>query len=258
MPPRTPSFPTIHRPRAPRLLRPASHHLCRPWRSTLASTPGVRSPAPPRSSPSRPPSAPWNATTTWSCTTASAATVEHLDELFRQGQAFEYLANARCILPIGSFPDFWPIMLQARANNVTAGDVLRWSMDEVLAWQPAWMPSRRREIGSDGPRLMGIGDDPDDVSSKASGRAIDLLWLGGQIVVSGRRGNDKLYTLTERHLPPSIRRQLVTRTRRSGRRCPLRPWSTPEVHPDTNQPWRAKLLERYLRPFGIADTGDFR
>ncbi|NLN29409.1 MAG: winged helix-turn-helix domain-containing protein [Firmicutes bacterium] len=183
---------------------------------------------------------------------------EHLDELFRQGQALEYLANARCILPIESFPDFWPIMLQARANSETAGDVLRRSMDEVLAYAARVDAFSPREVGSDGPRLMGIGYNPDDVSSKASGRAIDLLWLGGQIMVSGRRGNDKLYTLTERHLPPSIRQQLVHVPAAPAADAPLRPWSPPEVRPDTNQPWRAMLLERYLRAFGIADTGDFR
>lgn len=183
---------------------------------------------------------------------------EHLEQLFEHGDAFEYLANARCILPIESFPDFWPIMLQARANNETADETLRRSMDEVLAYASKVDSFSPREVGNEGPRLMGMGYNPPDVSSKASGRAIDLLWLGGQIMVSGRRGNDKTYSLTERHLPSHIREQLADASVSPSEEAPLRPWSTPEVHPDTDQPWRAMLLERYMRAFGTADTGDFR
>lgn len=183
---------------------------------------------------------------------------EHLDQLFARGQAFEYLANARCILPIEAFPDFWPIMLQARANAQTADETLRQSMEEVLRHAAVVDAFSPREVGNDGPRLMGIGYDPADVASKASGRAIDLLWLSGRIMVCGRRGNDKLYTLTERLLPQHLREQLPEEALEPSDQALLRPWSMPNVHHDTHQPWRGMLMNRYMHAYGLADLGDFR
>ncbi|HEX6989898.1 MAG TPA: crosslink repair DNA glycosylase YcaQ family protein, partial [Bacillota bacterium] len=130
---------------------------------------------------------------------------EDLEGLFSQGRAFEYLANARCILPVESFTDFWPIMLQARANASLADDTLRQVMADVLAHVRAHGATAPRDVGGDGPRLMGVGYNPPDVASKASGRAIDLLGLGGHLRGAGRRGNEKVYDLTERVLPGEVR-----------------------------------------------------
>lgn len=183
---------------------------------------------------------------------------DDLEDLFAQGRVFEYLANARCILPVESFADFWPIMLQARANAARAGDTLRQVMAGVLSHIRRHGPTAPREVGGDGPRLMGIGYNPPDVSSKASGRAIDLLWLGGLLMVAGRRGNEKTYDLTERVLPPGIRRKLPRTEVSPGDDAPLRPWSAPVVAPGGRAPWAGMLLDRYLAAYGLADPGDFR
>ncbi|HEX6990057.1 MAG TPA: crosslink repair DNA glycosylase YcaQ family protein [Bacillota bacterium] len=183
---------------------------------------------------------------------------EDLEGLFSQGRAFEYLANARCILPVESFTDFWPIMLQARANASLADDTLRQVMADVLAHVRAHGATAPRDVGADGPRLMGIGYNPPDVASKASGRAIDLLWLGGHLMVAGRRGNEKVYDLTERVLPGEVRSRLPEAEVSPGDDAPLRPWSTPAVAPGGRAPWGGMLLRRYLSAFRLADPGDFR
>lgn len=127
---------------------------------------------------------------------------EMLDGLFAAGQGFEYLANARCVLPMRDLPEFWPIMLAAR--TLPAREALAGVMRDVLYRLREAGPLRPRDLGNDGPRLMGIGYNPPDKASKASGRAIDLLWLGGEIFVARREGNEKWYDLAENVLPPRV------------------------------------------------------
>src|SRR5690606_11746478 len=55
---------------------------------------------------------------------------EMLDGLFAAGQGFEYLANARCVLPMRDLPEFWPIMLAAR--TLPAREALAGVMRDVL------------------------------------------------------------------------------------------------------------------------------
>lgn len=127
---------------------------------------------------------------------------EHLDGLFAAGEVFEYLANARCVLPMRDLPAFWPIMLAAR--QLPAREALAGSMVDVLRRLREAGPLQPRDLGNDGPRLMGIGYNPPDKPSKASGRALDLLWLGGEVFVARREGNEKWYDLGERFLPRRV------------------------------------------------------
>ncbi|BAD41304.1 winged helix-turn-helix domain-containing protein [Symbiobacterium thermophilum] len=127
---------------------------------------------------------------------------EHLDGLFAAGQVFEYLANARCVLPMRDLPDFWPIMLAAR--QLPARAALADVMTDVLRRLYREGPLPPRALGNDGPRLLGLGYNPPDKASKASGRAIDLLWLGGEVFVARREGNEKWYDLAERVIPRNV------------------------------------------------------
>lgn len=220
---------------------------------------------------------------------------EHLDRLFADRQVFEYLANARCVLPMADLPGFWPIMLEAR--QLPARETLAGSMAEVVTHLRANGEAPPREMGNEGPRLMGIGYNPADKASKASGRAIDLLWLGGEILVSRRRGNEKWYDLAERVVPPAVAELLpggrdalalpgsdapgspgetpgrpgvmpgtpgMTPTGEGGARVlaagegtVARPWSTPS-RAGSDATWHEFLLDKYMRAFRLADLGDFR
>jgi uncharacterized protein YcaQ len=182
------------------------------------------------------------------------------DGLYAKGQVFEYLANARCALPMTALPDFWPIMLQARENARAARAELATSIDEVLRAVRRTKHVNPREVGNDGPRLMGMGYNAPDESSKASGRAIDLLWLGGEVMVSRRQGAEKWYALAERVVPPAIWATLdhgagPVEEWRPG--AYARPWSAPIMKRGV-APWTDMLMHRYLDAFSLADPGDFR
>lgn len=181
------------------------------------------------------------------------------DGLFAKGALFEYLANARCALPMTALPDFWPIMLQARLNAGERRELLSESVAEVL--QAARRRQvRPREVGAQGPRLMGMGYNAPDEESKATGTAIDLLWLGGQLFVSRRQGAEKWYGLPEKVVPPAI--LAAVQDLAGGELAPaaeasVRPWSAPVMRRGP-APWTDMLMHRYLAAYGLAEPGDFR
>lgn len=182
------------------------------------------------------------------------------DGLYAKGALFEYLANARCALPISALPDFWPIMLQARANATEQRRTLSTSVAEIMEAARRQRHVRPREVGNEGPRLMGMGYNAPDEDSKASGRAIDLLWLGGQLFVSRRQGAEKWYALPEHVVPGAVRQQigqLEVHPLRPAEDASARPWSTPSVRKGS-APWTDMLMHRYLRAYGLADPADFR
>lgn len=207
---------------------------------------------------------------------------EQLDSLFAARRVMEYLVNARCILPITDLPDLWPIMQAAR--QLPARAPLAESLAEVLSHLEAQGESQPRALGQGGPRLMGMGYNPPDKASKASGRAVDLLWLGGEIMVSRREGNEKWYDLAARVVPPEVAAQLpegallpdlprphyavpsdhagdpITRRERLslvGEGDLSRPWGAPTVASEA-APWQSFLLDMYMRAYRLADLGDFR
>lgn len=182
------------------------------------------------------------------------------DGLFAKGAFFEYLANARCTLPMTALPDFWPIMLQARQNAAERREALADSVTEVLEAARRQRHVRPREVGNQGPRLMGMGYNAPDEQSKASGTAIDLLWLGGQLFVSQRQGAEKWYGLPERVVPAPIRQHLHAldpALLTPAEEASARPWSTPAVRKG-RAPWTDMLMHRYLKAYGLADPADFR
>lgn len=177
---------------------------------------------------------------------------EHLDQLFEQKAAFEYLANARCVIPMQDLPDFWPIMLEAR--QLPAREAITASLKEVVEHLANTKLATPRQIGNDGPRLMGLGYNPPDKDSKASGRAIDLLWLGGEIFVAKREGNEKWYALATEYVPTELPRLAPELPETGGGGELARPWMAPH----TTGGWNDFLVEKYLRAYRLADLGDFR
>jgi uncharacterized protein len=182
------------------------------------------------------------------------------DGLFAKGALFEYLANARCALPMGALSDFWPIMHQARVNGAEARTHLGHSVAEVLEAARTRKEIRPREVGNHGPRLMGMGYNAPGEESKASGTAIDLLWLAGELFVSRREGAEKWYALPKRVLPRAVQAAvsaLDPEGLEPDTETSVRPWSTPAVRKGL-APWTDMLVRRYLEAYGLADPGDFR
>lgn len=182
------------------------------------------------------------------------------DGLFAKGAVFEYLANARCALPMEALPDFWPIVLQARLNAAERREALAEPVAEVLEAARRKHHVRPREVGNEGPRLMGVGYNAPDEASKATGTAIDLLWLGGQLFVSRRQGAEKWYALPEKVVPPAIlaaARAEEPQDLKPAEGASARPWATPAVQKG-QAPWTDMLMRRYLEAYALADPGDFR
>ncbi len=180
------------------------------------------------------------------------------DGLYEKGAVFEYLANARCALPMGALPDFWPIMLQIRANNAQKRESLGESVGEVLEAAQRQKHFRPRDVGNQGPRLLGVGYNAAHEESKASGLAIDLLWLGGQLFVSRREGAEKWYSLPKHVVPPFLLEGLIEPDELQAVEGGFaRPWSTPIVRKGIGS-WTDMLMGRYLEAFGLAETTDPR
>ncbi len=180
------------------------------------------------------------------------------DGLFAKGALFEYLANARCALPMGALPDFWPIMLQARANATEGREALAESVAEILEATRRQRHVRPREVGNAGPRLMGMGYSAPDEESKATGRAIDLLWLGGQLFVSRRDGAEKWYARPEKVVPSAIWSTLPDHGEPpASTGTSARPWAAPVMRKGY-APWTDMLMHRYLNAYTLGDPGDFR
>lgn len=176
-----------------------------------------------------------------------------LDGLYAARQVFDYYANALCILPMAAFPALWPVMLQARENQRHDREQLAPLLAEILAHLRREGPTPARALGKDGPRLYGYGWDRPDESTKASNRAIDLLWLGGEIMVARRQGAEKWWDLTERVLPPAIAAELPAPPE-PGPAGPGRFWSAPPRVPAVRD-W---LADRYAAGYGIMDAIDPR
>ncbi|HEY3314083.1 MAG TPA: crosslink repair DNA glycosylase YcaQ family protein [Bacillota bacterium] len=202
-----------------------------------------------------------------------------LDNLFPAGLAFEYLANARCILPLELFPGFWPLMRMIARNGRKERRRLWASLLEVAGRVRDHGPVQPRHVGNQGPRLMGMGYHTPDESSKASGRAIDLLWVAGDLVISRRRGLEKSYDFPERVLPPELLAALDPAPHRDehglldcwpeagGRRRkggvgaegPSRPWSAPHAGAEGRAHGAADwLLDLYIQAYQVFEAGDFR
>jgi len=185
-----------------------------------------------------------------------------LHTLLGRGLLFEYPANARCVLPAERFPDFYPIMAQAWSNIQAHEEDLLPVIQSVREAIEQTGPSRSRELGSDGPVLRGVGWNPPEKTSKASGRALELLWLAGQIVVASREGNERRYELTARHLPEDLVHAAMRRVEASPPEPDQEGWKGPSSCPDvgggSRPPWTTMLLELYLEAFGLAEATDHR
>ena len=174
-----------------------------------------------------------------------------LNDFFSAGETFEYWANARCILPIAEFPNFYPKMIRARENIRERRQELLPVMEDVLKALREQGPSRSRDLGNDGPRLSGVGWNPATRESKASVRALDYLLQEGRIVVCRRDGNEKYYCLTEDHLPAEVSAELPAAG--DGQNLNGRGGQNRKGM----QTWSRKLILAYLDAFALA-TRDHR
>lgn len=150
-----------------------------------------------------------------------------LDRLIADKQVFEYWSHAAAYLPMRDYRYSLP-----RKRAIANGDQDHWyERDERL------MRSVLKRIASEGPLMAKdfehSGKAVGEWGSKPAKRALEYLFMQGELMVSGRVNFHKVYDLTERVLPGGI---------------------------DTTLPgpeeYARFLITRYLRANGLGQPGD--
>jgi len=123
----------------------------------------------------------------------------YLDTLLRQRKVFEYWYHAAAFLPMEDYRYSLPHMQAMRSGDA------RWlrSRDQPL------MAQVLQRVASDGPLRARDFEDPRESRQgwwdwKPAKRALEQLFMQGDLMVVGREGFQKIYDLTERVLPADI------------------------------------------------------
>jgi uncharacterized protein YcaQ len=121
--------------------------------------------------------------------------LDHLDQLIECKKVFEYWSHAASYLPMR---DFRQSLIVKR--RIATGDQQHWYVrDERL------MKSVLKRISTDGPLMAkdfeNTGKKTSVWGSKPAKRALETLFMMGELMIAGRRNFHKIYDLTERVLP---------------------------------------------------------
>ena len=119
----------------------------------------------------------------------------HLDQLLAEKQVFEYWSHAAAYLPMRDYRYSLP-----RKQAIANGDENHWyERDKRL------MNSVLKRIAAEGPLMTkdfeNSGKKSGEWSSKPAKRALEYLFMQGELMVSYRLNFHKVYELTERVLP---------------------------------------------------------
>lgn len=122
----------------------------------------------------------------------------HLDQLIADKQVFEYWSHAAAYLPMC---DYRYSLLRKQA--IASGDQNHWyERDERL------MKSVLRRIATEGPLMAKdfehTGKKSGEWKSKPAKRALEYLFMQGDLMVSCRVNFHKVYDLTERVIPEDV------------------------------------------------------
>jgi len=136
----------------------------------------------------------------------------HLDQLMKDKQVFEYWSHAAAYLPMCDYR-----FSLYRKEEIARGDQTHWyRKDEGL------MGEVLRRIGCEGPLMAKDFEHGDhrlgEWKSKPAKRALENLFMQGDLMVSSRRNFHKVYDLTERVVPDDIDRTPPTQEE-YGRHC---------------------------------------
>lgn len=124
-------------------------------------------------------------------------------QLLLNGDIFEYWAHAAAFLPIADFRFSLPYKHAIKSGQThwyrTRDQKL---MDELLARIRSDGPIRSRDIETNTPKRAGWWD------WKPAKKALEQLYMEGDLMVSTREGFQKTYDLTERVLPSHVNSQM--------------------------------------------------
>lgn len=126
----------------------------------------------------------------------------HLEELISNGDVFEYVANAACIIPIEDYPMFKPIREYYQKTIHKDIKQLQPVMDSILKRLNEEGPLSSRAFKST--QLVKGYWDNQTAKTKDTSLALNILFDLGTITVNSRRGGEKSYIPTEKKIPHSL------------------------------------------------------
>lgn len=197
-----------------------------------------------------------------------------LEQLLEKQQAFEYYAQAACLLPIADFSLFEDVrqrLLAACASDLSAHkDAIHLIFDRLATEGPlasTAFQSERKVIG---------GWDTSSASTKETSHALQLLFQTGQIQVVKRQGAKRFFALTEDAIPKHYLKSPLSKQERTralflkyARAYRLFSADDPrygwQKHPAaTRKKWHAQLVEEGIltevavegvkRPYAVLST----
>ena len=153
--------------------------------------------------------------------------LSHLDQLVEDKQVFEYWTHAAAYLPMCDYRFSLP-----RKMAIASGDQKHWYIkDDVL------MKEVLRRIEVEGPLMARDfeykGHKTGEWKSKPAKRALENLFMQGDLMVSSRRNFHKVYDLTERVLPNGV-----------------------DMKPPSEKEHVRHLIIRYLRANGLGQVSE--
>jgi uncharacterized protein YcaQ len=151
----------------------------------------------------------------------------HLNQLMLDKQIFEYWSHAAAYLPMGDYRYSLP-----RKQAIANGDQNHWyERDERL------MKSVLKRIAAEGPLMAKdfehTGKKTGEWASKPAKRALETLYMQGELMVPCRINFHKVYDLTERVLPEGI-----------------------DITLPTSEEYARFLIARYLRANGLGQSAE--
>lgn len=146
-----------------------------------------------------------------------------INKLLVNKDIFEYWAHAAALLPMADFRFSLPYKAAIKSGQTHwYKDPDRKLMSELLARIRFDGPIRSRDVESSSTRNTGWWD------WKPAKKALEQLYMEGELMVSERQGFEKTYDLTERVLPPDI-----------------------DIHMPSVDEFAQYLLAQQLRNFGL-------
>lgn len=152
---------------------------------------------------------------------------QHLEQLLEQKQIFEYWSHAAAYLPMCDYR-----FSLRRKQHLATGKLDHWYerdnklMHEVLT-----------RISAEGPLMAKDFENTEKVGdwqSKPSKRALEYLFMQGELMIPARKNFHKVYDLTERVLPATVNTQ-----------------------PPSEVEYLNYLILHYLRAQGLAQASNF-
>lgn len=162
-------------------------------------------------------------------------TPDALERLLSEGQVFEYIANAACVIPMEDYPLFEHVRRRIKhrlqEQLLQMEPVVQHVLQRLEVEGP--LPAKAFEASQ---RVRGYWDN-EHAKTKATSHALNLLNDAGQIQVVRREGTTRFFDIRDRAVPAHLLDQATA-------------ISEGEAY--------EALLEKYLRGYRVVDWGDAR